>query len=74
MQTKFYKTKVDRFACKAGTIVRMAAVYDYGCARDDTVETGIEHVSVTTVRDGGYPFFTIAKSDLIEIHEEGETA
>lgn len=59
-----YKTLVPRFKHDAGVTVYMAAVHDYGLARDDTNCTGIEHVSVTLDPEGGYPFFTIPAHQL----------
>lgn len=41
--------------------------HDYGCSRDDTMYTGIEHISVTLNEDGDYPFFTIPKAHLNEV-------
>lgn len=35
----------------------------FGCAADDTRNTGIEHVSVSFHQDG-YPFFTIPREDI----------
>lgn len=49
---------------KAGTVVYRQAEYDYGCASDDTRTTGVEHISVTRNRKGGYPGFTIPLSHL----------
>lgn len=44
---------------QAGDIVYAAKGWDYGLARDDTFETGVEHVSVTKNADGEPPSFTI---------------
>lgn len=44
--------------------------WDYGCSNDDTRWTGIEHISVTLNEAGEYPFFTIPKCDLEEIHDK----
>lgn len=49
---------------KEGTIVYDTRGYDYGCASDDTRETGYEHISVTLKEDGGYPFFTVPVTAL----------
>lgn len=53
-----------------GQVVYDCQGHDYGCASDDTRNSGIEHVSVTARPDGGYPFFTIPRADLepIEAH------
>lgn len=48
----------------AGTIVYGAAAHDYGLASDDSRITGIEHISVTLKRSGGYPTFTMPLRDL----------
>jgi GH25 family lysozyme M1 (1,4-beta-N-acetylmuramidase) len=64
---KAYRIKrADRAASEVdvGTIVRHCTGHDYGCANDDTRETGIHHVSVTLDPEGGYPFFTIPREDL----------
>lgn len=52
---------------KTGAVVYDILGYDYGLARDDTMMTGVPHVSVTTDENGGYPSFTIPKADLEEI-------
>lgn len=65
---KAYTVKrADRAASpvQAGATVYQCAHHDYGCARDDTNNTGIEHVSVTLDAEGGYPFFTIPEEDLV---------
>lgn len=49
---------------KVGDTVYRAKGHDYGCASDDTHMTGIEHISVTLDRAGGYPFFTIPITSL----------
>lgn len=53
--TQDYTTSDD---AKKGTVVYRLAGSDYGLARDDTVATGVEHVSVTLKPDGDYPSFT----------------
>lgn len=62
-----YRLKRDRLGHKKGTVVYDCAYHDYGCANDDSRLTGIEHTSVTTDPDGGYPFFTVALYDLEKI-------
>lgn len=52
---------------KAGSVVYDCLGHDYGLASDDTRMTGIEHVSVTLKRSGGYPYFTIPRRDLKKI-------
>lgn len=64
MNTQWYITRVDRFDYPKGTLVQLFKGHDYGCARDDTLVTGERHVSVTTTKDGGYPFFTIPEEYL----------
>jgi hypothetical protein len=62
-----YRVLKDSQLCKeavAGSIVFKQSGYDYGLARDDTNFTGIEHISVTLKRSGGYPGFTIPLCDL----------
>lgn len=51
---------------KAGTIVYRQSGHDYGLSSDDTRATGVEHISVTLKRSGGYPGFTIPRRDLEE--------
>ncbi|QGZ16364.1 hypothetical protein Hena1_02140 [Erwinia phage Hena1] len=51
-------------SAKAGIVVYRAAKHDYGLARDDTIATGIPHVSVTFNADGDYPFFTVPETIL----------
>ena len=60
----------DRFEHKAGTIVYEQMTHDYGLARDDTNETGIEHTSVTLKSDGGYPGFTVPVEELQPLSQE----
>lgn len=62
-----YKLITDRFEHTAGTVVYPCNGYDYGLSRDDTMITGVEHVSVTTDPTGGYPFFTVPVDDLERI-------
>ena len=69
MKTKSFKTLVDRFEYPAGTVVYECVNYDYGCASEDTRETGIRHISVTESPTGDYPFFTIAVDDLESIDD-----
>lgn len=59
-----FKTTAHRFEYEAGTVVYLCRQHDYGCANDDTRYAGIEHVSVTEDKDGGYPFFTIPRNHL----------
>lgn len=47
-----------------GCIVYASSGYDYGLASDDTRMTGVEHISVTLKRSGGYPTVTIPLHDL----------
>lgn len=54
----------DTFGHKAGTTVYKLKYSDYGLASDDTRITGIEHTSVTLNEDGGYPSFTVPKTDI----------
>lgn len=59
MNKNTYKLTESRFEHTAGTVVYEARVYDYGLARDDTLMTDVEHISVTLDVDGGYPVFTV---------------
>ncbi len=59
-----YKLLKDRFDYKVGTIVYDQSGYDYGLSREDTEDTGIEHISVTLKENGDYPGFTVAVRDL----------
>lgn len=59
-----YKLLQERFEHEAGTIVYDSAKYDYGLSRDDTMMTGVHHISVTTNADGDYPFFTVPVDQL----------
>lgn len=52
-----------------GDIVYEAVVHDYGLARDDSMVTGILHVSVTLEENGGYPTFTVPAHYLEETHD-----
>lgn len=67
---KAYHLKTDAqnaAGVKAGTIAYPISGYDYGCASDDSHFTGIEHISVSLDKAGGYPFFTIPVRDLEDI-------
>lgn len=59
-----YRLKVDRFEHKAGTLVYRCHKHDYGCSRDDSLYTGIEHRAFTLDENGDYPFFTVALRDV----------
>lgn len=41
----------------------------YGCANDDTRNTGIEHTACS-LNESGTPFFTIPKADLESVLSE----
>lgn len=56
-------SKLEKTA-QVGAIVYRQSGYDYGLSSDDTRATGIEHISVTLKRSGGYPGFTIPLRDL----------
>lgn len=62
-----YRLKKDRLGHTAGTLVYMAKSYDYGLARDDTMYTGVPHVSVTLNPDGSAPTFTVPEFDLEDV-------
>lgn len=69
-----YKLLKDReirgeLCAKAGTTVYEVTGYDYGLARDDSVYSGIPHISVTLDATGGYPSFTVPTCDLEKIEE-----
>jgi hypothetical protein len=61
---RLLKDSSIRSDVKAGDIVYCASVYDYGLASDDTHATGVEHISVSLRRNGGYPTFTAPCQDL----------
>lgn len=63
-KNKMYKLLQERFEHEAGTIVYDSTKYDYGLSRDDTMITGVHHISVTTNADGDYPFFTVPVDQL----------
>lgn len=54
----------SRFKYPAGTVVYDCQKHDYGLARDDTNETGEEHISVSLNESGDYPFFTVPADHL----------
>ena len=62
---KRYKLLRQRFDHPAGTVCYQCLVHDYGMARDDMIESGQEHQSVTLKPDGGYPIFTVPVDDLM---------
>lgn len=55
---------------KQGTYVFECNGHDYGCANDDTRNTGKEHISVTLNIDGSYPFFTVPVEDIVEVQDK----
>lgn len=62
--TTQYKLTEYRFGHPAGTIVYEFHGHDYGLARDDSLETGDEHMSVTDKENGEGPFFTVRVDHL----------
>lgn len=71
-----YRLKSDRFGHPEGAVVYQLRLHDYGLAHDDTLVTGIEHVSVTLNANGGYPFFTVPNTDLelvSSVQKQGES-
>jgi hypothetical protein len=54
---------------KAGDTIYYCTGSDYGLANDDTLMTGIQHVSMTRDPSGGYPFFTIPREDIARAKE-----
>lgn len=54
---------------KKGDVVYSIAGSDYGCASDDTNDTGVYHISVSLKEDGDYPFFTIPEEDVEFVNE-----
>ena len=64
-----YELLVGNLSIRKGTTVYACSGYDYGCARDDTEDTGEPHISVTLDSEGNYPFFTCPISSLQEIKE-----
>lgn len=65
--TKAYKmledSKLEPKVVK-GTTVFKCLKHDYGCANDDTRNTGIRHISLTLNSSGDYPFFTAPESAI----------
>ncbi|QEQ94846.1 hypothetical protein pEaSNUABM56_00046 [Erwinia phage pEa_SNUABM_56] len=57
-------------SAKAGAVVYHLRKSDFGLARDDTEETGIQHSSVTLSPEGDYPSFTYPTHLLREVVEE----
>lgn len=69
MTRKFKLIRKDRANCnlpEETTEVFKCEKHDYGCAMDDTILTGIKHISATLDPEGGYPFFTVPLEDLEE--------
>lgn len=65
----FKVVRSDRSATPVdiGATVYPCKGWDYGCSSEDSRHLGIEFVSVTLEADGGYPFFTIPKEDLVAL-------
>jgi hypothetical protein len=57
----------------AGTIVYECLDHDYGLAKNDSRQTGIEHISVTLNKYGEGPFFTVPVRDLEYADGSGRT-
>ncbi|TPG59983.1 hypothetical protein [Ewingella americana] len=53
----------------AGTVVYDLRGPDYGCANQDTQNTGIKHISVTLDPTGDYPGLSVSMYDLQQIVE-----
>lgn len=64
---KKYIMLQPHFGNESGTEVYKTRKHDFGLARDDTNNTGQEHISVTLNKDGDYPFFTIPVHKLKEV-------
>lgn len=64
MKPQAYRLKHNRFEYQAGIIVYRQLSPDYGLAGDDTRNTGIKHITVTTCPDGSYPGFTVPEDWL----------
>ena len=67
MSAKKYEMLKDSRLCeeaKKGTTVYRCNKPDYGCASDDTMMTGVPHISVTLDPSGDYPFFTVPEPDI----------
>lgn len=64
---KFRIERIDRASLPEAFLHIGQHVYPgrdgYGCANDDTRDTGIEHVSVS-LNESGEPFFTIPREDI----------
>lgn len=58
------KADADNSDAVAGTIVYDCVLHDYGLAEDDSHAFGKRHKSVTLLRAGTYPCFTIPEEDL----------
>lgn len=59
-----YVLNHKRFEHPAGTVVYDCERHDYGLARDDTYDTGEDHISVTLDESGDYPYFTVPVAHL----------
>jgi hypothetical protein len=53
-----------------GAKVYFCNMNDFGCSKDDSIETGEDYISVTLNSNGDYPFFTIPKDLLKECDDE----
>ena len=59
-----YRLKNRRLGFPEGTLVYSCKVYDFNLAEEDTQESGLYHLSVSTNPGGGYPVFTVQPNEL----------
>lgn len=63
---KVYKLKQERLGLPKGTELMVSEEWDYGVAHEDTLITGIKHVSMMPPRGG--PTITVTK-EMVEEKE-----
>ncbi len=70
MSTRYMVMRADRASgpAKMGQTL-YAGNCDYGCASDDTRDTGIEHISLSESETGS-PTFTIPREDVLQLAEK----
>lgn len=61
-------SKIEAAATK-GTIVYKCAKHDYGVASDDTLMSGVQHISLSLKSDGDYPFFSHPLRELEKVED-----
>ena len=63
---KIYRLKCERLGLPKGTELMVSEEWDYGVAHEDTLITGIKHLSMIPKRGG--PTITVTK-DMVEEKE-----